>query len=95
MGAKDFVPVPVNVPVIHTARPNYQLSILNYQLNKGLYVEKTLCRKYELCAKDFVPVPVNVPVLPSARPNYQLSIINYQLSIKKNGSSSAEPLPLL
>ena len=38
MGAKDFVPVPVNVPVIHTARPNYQLSILNYQLNKGLYV---------------------------------------------------------
>ena len=30
--------------ILPPARPNYQLSILNYQLKKGLYVEKTLCR---------------------------------------------------
>ena len=66
-------------------------------MSKKLYVKKLFFEKYELCAPR-TSFPLTFPFF---HPSGQLSIVHYQLSItehyqlKKNGSSSAEPLPLL
>ena len=71
MYSRTFVP----------SHPRTSETSINYQLKKRLYVEKTLCRKYELCAPrtsfPFFHPPGLIIYCP-------LSIINYRtLSIKK------------